>query len=159
MPNWSLTTAGAADVGPYTGAFSGPTNIKSDPVHVKICCSTVLNQKSPAAKPAPTPIVEEKPALVVEEQPMKQEAPKAEEKTTGTPVSEARGLTDAERVEQALALVTPLSGYDSYAKVEKHLNRLSDEVSIATVPACTEREETEEEALAREAREMSAGYR
>jgi hypothetical protein len=99
------------------------------------------------------------PAPVQEKAPKAEKASKVEEKTTGTPVSEARGLTDAERVEQALALVAPLSGYDSYAKVEKHLNRLSDEVSIANVPACTEREETEEEALAREAREMSAGYR
>lgn len=74
-------------------------------------------------------------------------------------IADARPLTDVERVEQALALVAPLSEYDSYAKVEKHLNRLSDEVSIANVPACTEREETEEEAIAREAKEMAAGYR
>lgn len=86
------------------------------------------------------------------------EAPKAE-KVTEAPQSNATPLADAERVAEALRLVAPLSGYDSYAKVEKHLNRLSDEVSIANTPACTDREETEEEAIAREAREMSAGYR
>lgn len=74
-------------------------------------------------------------------------------------IADARPLTDAERVEQALNLVAPLSGYNSYAKVEKHLNRLSDEIAIANAPAPELREETEEEAIAREAREMSAGYR
>jgi hypothetical protein len=112
-------------------------------------------------------------APAVAEAPVKEKAPKAEvvekvkdvvesvkeSKTEGTAVSEARGLTDAERVEQALALVAPLSGYDSYAKVEKHLNRLSDEVAIANAPAPEVREETEEEAVAREAREMASGYR
>ena len=93
------------------------------------------------------------------EAPKAKKAEKVEAKTKSNVVTEARGLTDAERVEQALALVAPLSGYDSYAKVEKHLNRLSDEVAIANAPAPEVREETEEEALAREAREMSAGYR
>lgn len=95
------------------------------------------------------------------------EAPKAEKKVKEAPVKEkatevaeeVREITEVERVEKALALVAPLSGYDSYAKVEKHLNRLSDEVSIANAPAPEMREETEEEALAREAREISAGYR
>lgn len=91
------------------------------------------------------------------------EAPKAKkaEKVEAAKevVANAKPLNDSERVEQALALVAPLSGYDSYAKVEKHLNRLSDEVAIANAPAPEVREETEEEALAREAREMSAGYR
>jgi hypothetical protein len=92
--------------------------------------------------------------------PVKEKAPKAEKvEAAKEVVTKSNNLTDAERVEQALALVAPLSGYDSYAKVEKHLNRLSDEVAIANAPACTEREETEEEALAREARELSAGYR
>jgi hypothetical protein len=97
-------------------------------------------------------------APAVAEAPVKEKAVK-ESKTTSNVVTEARGLTDAERVEQALALVTPLSNYDSYNKVEKHLNRLSDEVAIANAPAPEVREETEEEAIAREAREMSAGYR
>jgi hypothetical protein len=48
-----------------------------------------------------------------------------------------------------------LSEYDSYEKAEKHLNRLYDEVTIANAPAS---EETEEEAVAREAREMMSGY-
>lgn len=100
-----------------------------------------------ASAPAPAPVQEK--ASKAE----KVEAPVAEATSNGVPVS------DAERVEEALRLLAPLSGYDSYAKVEKHLNRLSDEVSIANVPACTEREETEEEAIAREAREMAAGYR
>jgi hypothetical protein len=73
-------------------------------------------------------------------------------------IADAKPLTDAERVKEALRLLAPLSGYHSYDKVEKHLNRLSDEVSIANAPADL-REETEEEAIAREAREMSAGYR
>ncbi len=89
-----------------------------------------------------------------------EKAPKAEKvEAAKEVVADARPLNDSERVEQALALVAPLSGYDSYAKVEKHLNRLSDEVAIANAPAPEVREETEEEALAREAREMSAGYR
>lgn len=97
--------------------------------------------------------------------PVQEKAPKAEEKGSQAVqekeevIADARPLTDAERVEQALALVAPLSGYNSYAKVEKHLNRLSDEVAIANAPAPAMREETEEEAIAREAREMSAGYR
>lgn len=102
-----------------------------------------------ASAPAPAPVQEKAPKAKAE----KVEAPVAEATSNGVPVS------DAERVEEALRLLAPLSGYDSYAKVEKHLNRLSDEVSIANVPACTEREETEEEAIAREAREMAAGYR
>jgi hypothetical protein len=109
-------------------------------------------------------------ASAVAEAPVKEKAPKAEvvkkvedvvesvkeSKTENTP---ATPLTDAVRVEEALKLIAPLSGYDSYAKVEKHLNRLSDEIAIANAPAPEMKEETEEEALAREARELSAGYR
>ena len=99
--------------------------------------------------------------------PVQEKAPKAKAEEKGSQavqekekiVADARPLTDAERVEQALALVAPLSEYNSYAKVEKHLNRLSDEITIANAPAPEVREETEEEAIAREAREMSAGYR
>ena len=86
--------------------------------------------------------------------PVQEKASKAEEKTTGTPVSEARGLTNAEKVQEAINLISSLEGYPSYAKVHKHLDRLLDEVAEPTL-----REETEEEAIAREAREMSAGYR
>ena len=98
----------------------------------------------------------------------KTEKVKAEDKTeeVETPkVEEAKAifketsLTEVERVEKALALVAPLSSYESYAKVEKHLNRLADEVAIANAPASVMGEETEEEAIAREAREMAAGYR
>jgi hypothetical protein len=98
-------------------------------------------------------------APAVAEAPVKEKAPKAEKACVAEATSNGVPVSDAERVEEALKLIAPLSGYDSYAKVEKHLNRLSDEISIANVPACTEREETEEEAIAREAREMSAGYR
>ena len=94
------------------------------------------------------------PAPVQEKAPKTERAPKAEEKTTGTPVSEAKGLSEEARVEQALTLVAPLSGYDSYAKVEKHLNKLYNEIEEAKAPAM--REETEEEALRREAKAM--GY-
>jgi hypothetical protein len=96
---------------------------------------------------------------VTDEAPVKEKAPKAEKACVAEATSNGVPVSDAERVEEALRLLAPLSGYDSYAKVEKHLNRLSDEVAIANTPACTEREETEEEALAREARELSAGYR
>lgn len=112
-----------------------------------------------ASAPAPAPVQEKAPKAKAEK------APKAEERGSQTVqekeeiIADARPLTDAERVEQALTLVAPLSGYDSYAKVEKHLNRLSDEVAIANAPAPGVREETEEEAIAREAREMAAGYR
>lgn len=119
-------------------------------------------------------------ASAVAEAPVKEKAPKApkaevvkkvedvvesvkESKTesnveVGTKVKD---LTDAERVEGALSLLSSLGQYESYAKVEKHLNRLSDEIAIANAPAPAPemREETEEEALAREARELSAGYR
>jgi hypothetical protein len=99
-------------------------------------------------------------APVVAEAPVKEKAPKAEKVEAAKEVAtKSNNLTDAERVEQALALVAPLSGYDSYVKVEKHLNRLSDEIAIANAPAPEMKEETEEEALAREARELSAGYR
>jgi hypothetical protein len=92
--------------------------------------------------------------------PVKEKAPKVEKIEAAKEVAtKSNNLTDAERVEQALALVAPLSGYDSYAKVEKHLNRLSDEVAIANAPASEMREESEEEAIRREARELSAGYR
>jgi len=91
---------------------------------------------------------------------VKQKAPKAEKaepvkesKTESNVATEARGLTEFEKVEEALNLVAPLSGYSSYAKVEKHLKYLKDEVNIANGGV---KEETEEEMLAREAKEM--GY-
>ena len=37
LPTWSLTTAGAVEVDPYTGAFSGPTKIKPVPFQTLIC--------------------------------------------------------------------------------------------------------------------------
>jgi hypothetical protein len=60
-------------------------------------------------------------------------------------------VTDAERVTEALRIVAPLHGYDAYDKVVKHLHRLSDEISTPV-----SEEESEEEAIRREAREM--GY-
>jgi hypothetical protein len=89
--------------------------------------------------------------------PVKEKAAKAakveavkESKPGSNVATEARGLTDSEKVENALALVESLSEYYSYAKVEKHLKRLLYEISPEM------REETEEEALAREARAL--GY-
>lgn len=82
-----------------------------------------------------------------------------QEKITKTSTINATSLTDIERVEQALSLVVHLSHYYSYTKVEKHLNRLFDEILSANPSAYTEREQTEEQILAREAREMFAGYR
>lgn len=66
---------------------------------------------------------------------------------------EDRALTEIERVEQALTLIAPLSEYLSYHKALKHLGLLRFQVSGED---CEEAEETEEEAIAREAREM--GY-
>lgn len=114
-----------------------------------------------ALAPTPAPVQEKAPKAKAEKveaevKTEEVETPKAEEVKA---ISEETSLTEVERVEKALALVAPLSGYESYAKVEKHLNRLSDEVAIANAPAPVMREETEEEAIAREAREMAAGYR
>ncbi len=85
--------------------------------------------------------------------PIKEKAPKAEvvqePSTNGVPVS------DAERVEEAFKILAPLSRYDSYAKVVKHLNRLSGDIALDTLVPVSE-EESEEEAIRREAREM--GY-
>ena len=89
----------------------------------------------------------------VKEKSLETEAPKAEV-VESVKESKATSLTDAERVEQALALITPLSHYNAYAKVEKHLNKLYDEIDEANAPVM--REETEEEALRREAKAM--GY-
>lgn len=85
--------------------------------------------------------------------PVQEKAPKTEV-VEAVKESKATSLTDAERVEQALALVEPLSHYNAYAKVEKHLNKLYNEIEEANAPVM--REETEEEALRREAKEM--GY-
>jgi hypothetical protein len=66
---------------------------------------------------------------------------------------EDRALTETERVEKALTLIAPLSQYPSYHKALKHLGLLRFET---TGEDCEEAEETEQEAIAREAREM--GY-
>jgi len=108
---------------------------------------------STTAAPAPTPVKEKAPKACAVT-PKAEKTPVAETTFSNVPVS------DAGRVEEALRIVAPLHGYDAYDKVVKHLHRLSDEIAIANVSADTsEREETEEEAIAREAREMSAGYR
>lgn len=77
--------------------------------------------------------------------PVKEKAQTVEATSNGVPV------TDSERVQEALKLIAPLSDFDSYDKCHKHLNRLHDEVSIPV-----QQEESEEEAIRREAREM--GY-
>ena len=91
--------------------------------------------------------------------PVKEKAPKAEVKA---PVKEfkidevpaSKSLTDIERVEEALQLVSTLTSFEAYDKVEKHLNRLYGEVS--TKEFAPQTEESEEEAVRREAREL--GY-
>ena len=61
--------------------------------------------------------------------PVQEKASKAKEETTGTPVSEARGLTNAEKVQEAINLISSLEDYPSYAKAHKHLDRLLYEVA------------------------------
>jgi hypothetical protein len=94
-------------------------------------------------------------APAVAEAPVKEKAPKAEKVAKAESTMPGEPVSDAVKVQTALNLIASLSEYDSYEKAEKHLNRLYDEVAIANAPAS---EETEEEAIAREAREMSAGY-
>jgi hypothetical protein len=94
-------------------------------------------------------------APAVAEAPVKEKAPKAEKVAKAESTMPGEPVSDAVKVQTALNLIASLSEYDSYEKAEKHLNRLYDEVTIANAPAS---EETEEEAVAREAREMSAGY-
>lgn len=89
----------------------------------------------------------------VKEKSLKTAAPKTEV-VEAVKESKATSLTDAERVEQALASVEPLSHYNAYAKVEKHLNKLYNEIEEANAPVMEE--ESEEAALRREARAM--GY-
>jgi hypothetical protein len=67
------------------------------------------------------------------------------------PISNA-DLTDEERVEEAIKLISTLDDCEAFEKADKHLNRLLEEVQVTT----GSREETEEEAIRREAREM--GY-
>jgi hypothetical protein len=65
-------------------------------------------------------------------------------------------LTAVERIEKATELLSAFEGYDSYKKVQKHLNNLLVEVDPSKTPPV--KEETEEESVAREAREMMGGY-
>lgn len=58
-------------------------------------------------------------------------------------------LSDVERVEEAIELISTLEDYDAHYKANKHLNNLLAQVSPQT-------EESEEDAVRREAREM--GY-
>ena len=58
-------------------------------------------------------------------------------------------LTDIERVEEALSLVSTLKQYDAYYKVLKHLGKLRFQIS-------PEARQSEEDELAREARQL--GY-
>lgn len=66
--------------------------------------------------------------------------------------------SDAEKIQAAIDLISSVeeSGYDAYNKCEKHLNKLLEEATLLQTPTPDMREETEEEALRREAREM--GY-
>lgn len=96
-----------------------------------------------ALAPTPAPVQEKAPKACAV-------TPKAEKISEGT--SNGVPVTDAERVTEALRIVAPLHGYYAYDKVVKHLQRLSNEISDPVVSE----EETEEEAIRREAREM--GY-
>lgn len=58
-------------------------------------------------------------------------------------------LSDVERVQEAIELISTLEDYDAHYKANKHLNNLLAQVSPQT-------EESEEEAIRREAKEM--GY-
>jgi hypothetical protein len=60
-------------------------------------------------------------------------------------------LTDVERVQEAIELISTLEDYDAHYKANKHLHNLLVQVSPADL-----REESEEEAIRREAREL--GY-
>ena len=66
------------------------------------------------------------------------------------PETDDTDLTDAEKVEEAIALISSLDSYDAHYKANKHLNRLLEEVSSPFDL------ESEEEAIRREAREL--GY-
>jgi hypothetical protein len=77
--------------------------------------------------------------------PVKEKATKAKEVVSSE-------LSDIEKVEQALTLVSTLKEYYSYHKVLKHLGKLRFEIS----PESEVAEESEEDAIRREAREM--GY-
>jgi hypothetical protein len=99
-------------------------------------------QGTKVTAPAAAPVQEKAPKAKAEK------ACEAKSTSVGEPVS------NSGRVQAAINLISSLEGYPSYAKAHKHLDRLLDEVAEPTL-----REETEEEAIAREAREMSAGYR
>jgi hypothetical protein len=60
-------------------------------------------------------------------------------------------LSDVEKVQEAIELISSLEDYDAHYKANKHLNNLLAEVSPQT-----EKIESEEDAVRREAREM--GY-
>jgi len=124
-------------------------------------CKASKSTSTPVATAIETPVKEKAPkAEVVKKVEDVVESVKESKTESNVEVgTKVKDLTDAERVEGALSLLSSLGQYESYAKVEKRLNRLSDEIAIANAPAPEMREETEEEALAREARELSAGYR
>lgn len=63
-------------------------------------------------------------------------------------------LSDVERVQEAIELISTLEDYDSYYQANKHLNSLLAQVSPQTEEET--KKETEEEALKREAKEL--GY-
>jgi len=67
----------------------------------------------------------------------------------------AENNTDSQKVQAAINLISSLEGYDYYRKAHKYLDRLLDEVSMPEASEAPEME-TEEEAIAREAREL--GY-
>ena len=67
--------------------------------------------------------------------------------------SSALVVSEKDNVLAAIEAISSLEEYESYEKAMKHLSKLLIEVAPETAP-----EETEEEAVAREAREMMNGY-
>lgn len=62
-------------------------------------------------------------------------------------------ITDAERVDEAMRLLAPLSKYEAFYKVHKHLIKLIAEICMGN-PLTT----SEEKSIAQEAEEFLAGY-
>jgi hypothetical protein len=100
-------------------------------------------QKSKSFSEAPAEEVKE----AKEVAPVKKEAPVKEKKEVVSETSEKSNVLTA------IEAISSLEKYPSYEKVMKHLNKLLIEIDPQMAP-----EETEEESIAREAREMMGGY-
>jgi hypothetical protein len=81
--------------------------------------------------------------------PVKEKAAKVEKVVAKLESVTNSDLSNVERVEEAIELISDLEDYDAHYKANKHLNNLLAQVSPQT-------EESEEDAIRREAKEM--GY-